>query len=114
MIEKQLKSNEWFPQIWSQLSNSFPEICYLFLTILVEFIHFFHCFLLILFDFLGDNSNASTPGSADGADGCNDDDPASKKKSNKRVIFTKAASNIFRVWLFKNLTVGQFLLNVHI
>ena len=56
---------------------------------------------------LGDNSNASTPGSADGGDGCNDDDPASKKKSTKRVIFTKAASNVFRVWLFKNLTVGQ-------
>ena len=106
MIEKQLKSNEWFPQIWSQLSNSFSEICYLFLNILIEFIHFFSSFFNDLIWFLGDNSNASTPGSADGADGCNDDDPASKKKPNKRVIFTKAASNIFRVWLFQNLAVG--------
>ena len=89
-------------------------MCYFFFDHTCCIHSFFSSFFNDFVWFLGDNSNASTPGSADGADGCNDDDPASKKKSTKRVIFTKAASNIFRVWLFKNLTVGQFLFNVHI
>ena len=52
----------------------------------------------------GDASNASV-GSGDGTDGCDDDDPTSKKNSKKRGIFPKVATNILRAWLFQHLTV---------
>ena len=55
--------------------------------------------------FSGDASNASV-GSGDGTDGCDDDDPASKKNSKKRGIFPKVATNILRAWLFQHLTVS--------
>ena len=51
----------------------------------------------------GDASNASI-GSGDGTDGCDDDDPTSKKNSKKRGIFPKVATNILRAWLFQHLT----------
>ncbi|CAB4068809.1 Homeobox protein Meis1,Homeobox protein homothorax,Homeobox protein Meis3,Putative homeobox protein Meis3-like 1,Homeobox protein meis3-A,Homeobox protein meis3-B,Homeobox protein meis3,Homeobox protein Meis2 [Lepeophtheirus salmonis] len=51
----------------------------------------------------GDASNASV-GSGDGTDGCDDDDPSSKKNSKKRGIFPKVATNILRAWLFQHLT----------
>lgn len=51
----------------------------------------------------GDASNASI-GSGDGTDGCDDDDPSSKKNSKKRGIFPKVATNILRAWLFQHLT----------
>jgi len=51
----------------------------------------------------GDASNASV-GSGDGTDGCDDDDPTSKKNSKKRGIFPKVATNILRAWLFQHLT----------
>jgi hypothetical protein len=59
---------------------------------------------LILF-FAGDASNASV-GSGDGTDGCDDDDPTSKKNAKKRGIFPKVATNILRAWLFQHLTVS--------
>ena len=58
-----------------------------------------------LFDISGDASNASV-GSGDGTDGCDDDDPTSKKNAKKRGIFPKVATNILRAWLFQHLTVG--------
>ena len=58
---------------------------------------------MLLF-FPGDASNASV-GSGDGTDGCDDDDPSSKKNSKKRGIFPKVATNILRAWLFQHLTV---------
>ena len=58
--------------------------------------------------FSGDASNASV-GSGDGTDGCDDDDPMSKKNSKKRGIFPKVATNILRAWLFQHLTVRPFL-----
>jgi len=51
----------------------------------------------------GDASNASV-GSGDGTDGCDDDDPTSKKNAKKRGIFPKVATNILRAWLFQHLT----------
>ncbi len=45
-------------------------------------------------------------GSGDGTDGCDDDDPASKKNAKKRGIFPKVATNILRAWLFQHLTVN--------
>jgi homeobox protein homothorax len=54
-------------------------------------------------DFAGDASNASV-GSGDGTDGCDDDDPTSKKNAKKRGIFPKVATNILRAWLFQHLT----------
>lgn len=54
-------------------------------------------------DFSGDASNASV-GSGDGTDGCDDDDPSSKKNAKKRGIFPKVATNILRAWLFQHLT----------
>ena len=57
-----------------------------------------------LFDISGDASNASV-GSGDGTDGCDDDDPTSKKNAKKRGIFPKVATNILRAWLFQHLTV---------
>ena len=60
----------------------------------------------LAFVFSGDASNASI-GSGDGTDGCDDDDPASKKNSKKRGIFPKVATNILRAWLFQHLTVRQ-------
>jgi len=54
-------------------------------------------------DFAGDASNASV-GSGDGTDGCDDDDPSSKKNAKKRGIFPKVATNILRAWLFQHLT----------
>merc|ERR1739848_96602 len=54
-------------------------------------------------DFAGDASNASV-GSGDGTDGCDDDDPTSKKTAKKRGIFPKVATNILRAWLFQHLT----------
>merc|ERR1711963_1392114 len=51
----------------------------------------------------GDASNASV-GSGDGTDGCDDDDPTSKKNDKKRGIFPKVATNILRAWLFQHLT----------
>ena len=64
-------------------------------------------FLLTLFFnvFSGDASNASV-GSGDGTDGCDDDDPTSKKNAKKRGIFPKVATNILRAWLFQHLTVS--------
>ena len=59
-----------------------------------------------LFDISGDASNASV-GSGDGTDGCDDDDPTSKKNAKKRGIFPKVATNILRAWLFQHLTVGN-------
>jgi homeobox protein homothorax len=53
----------------------------------------------------GDASNASV-GSGDGTDGCDDDDPSSKKNAKKRGIFPKVATNILRAWLFQHLTVS--------
>merc|ERR1712241_762721 len=50
-----------------------------------------------------DASNASV-GSGDGTDGCDDDDPTSKKNAKKRGIFPKVATNILRAWLFQHLT----------
>ena len=58
-----------------------------------------------LFRFAGDASNASV-GSGDGTDGCDDDDPSSKKNAKKRGIFPKVATNILRAWLFQHLTVS--------
>ena len=58
--------------------------------------------------FSGDASNASI-GSGDGTDGCDDDDPMSKKNSKKRGIFPKVATNILRAWLFQHLTVRPIL-----
>lgn len=55
--------------------------------------------------FAGDASNASV-GSGDGTDGCDDDDPSSKKNAKKRGIFPKVATNILRAWLFQHLTVS--------
>ena len=60
-----------------------------------------------LIHFSGDASNASV-GSGDGTDGCDDDDPTSKKNAKKRGIFPKVATNILRAWLFQHLTVSQF------
>jgi homeobox protein homothorax len=51
----------------------------------------------------GDASNAVFE-SGDGTDGCDDDDPSSKKNSKKRGIFPKVATNILRAWLFQHLT----------
>merc|ERR1712029_1026358 len=51
----------------------------------------------------GDASNASV-GSGDGTDGCDNDDPTSKKNAKKRGIFPKVATNILRAWLFQHLT----------
>ena len=63
-------------------------------------------FLMTFFnDVSGDASNASV-GSGDGTDGCDDDDPTSKKNSKKRGIFPKVATNILRAWLFQHLTVS--------
>ena len=59
-----------------------------------------------IFDISGDASNASV-GSGDGTDGCDDDDPTSKKNAKKRGIFPKVATNILRAWLFQHLTVGN-------
>lgn len=59
----------------------------------------------IMFTFVsGDGSNASLA-SGDGTDGCDDDDPLSKKNSKKRGIFPKVATNVLRAWLFQHLTV---------
>ena len=69
-------------------------------------IEFNQCFL---FCFTGDASNASV-GSGDGTDGCDDDDPTSKKNAKKRGIFPKVATNILRAWLFQHLTVSRFML----
>ena len=63
--------------------------------------------ILGYFRFAGDASNASV-GSGDGTDGCDDDDPSSKKNAKKRGIFPKVATNILRAWLFQHLTVSQF------
>ncbi len=60
--------------------------------------------MFLLLFFAGDASNASV-GSGDGTDGCDDDDPSSKKNSKKRGIFPKVATNILRAWLFQHLTV---------
>ena len=60
--------------------------------------------MFILPSLAGDASNASI-GSGD-TDGCDDDDPMSKKNSKKRGIFPKVATNIFRAWLFQHLTVS--------
>ena len=60
---------------------------------------------MIFFIFAGDASNASV-GSGDGTDGCDDDDPSSKKNAKKRGIFPKVATNILRAWLFQHLTVS--------
>ena len=65
------------------------------------FLTSFFCFF-----FAGDASNASV-GSGDGTDGCDDDDPTSKKNAKKRGIFPKVATNILRAWLFQHLTVGN-------
>ncbi len=51
-------------------------------------------------------------GSGDGTDGCDDDDPASKKNAKKRGIFPKVATNILRAWLFQHLTV-RFTRKIH-
>ena len=61
--------------------------------------------MVFLFYFAGDASNASV-GSGDGTDGCDDDDPSSKKNAKKRGIFPKVATNILRAWLFQHLTVS--------
>ena len=65
-----------------------------------------------LFDISGDASNASV-GSGDGTDGCDDDDPTSKKNAKKRGIFPKVATNILRAWLFQHLTVGPCFFIIH-
>jgi len=65
-----------------------------------------------LISFTGDASNASV-GSGDGTDGCDDDDPTSKKNSKKRGIFPKVATNILRAWLFQHLTVRLKLNSCH-
>ena len=62
--------------------------------------------VVFCFCFAGDASNASV-GSGDGTDGCDDDDPTSKKNSKKRGIFPKVATNILRAWLFQHLTVSS-------
>lgn len=66
---------------------------------------FIHSNLFLFFP--GDASNASV-GSGDGTDGCDDDDPTSKKNSKKRGIFPKVATNILRAWLFQHLTVRPY------
>ena len=64
--------------------------------------------IIVLILFTGDASNASV-GSGDGTDGCDDDDPTSKKNAKKRGIFPKVATNILRAWLFQHLTVSPLL-----
>ena len=115
MIEKQLKNNEWFLQIWSHLSNvilsqkwklrswSFLALNTKFGPYLLTSFNFSNVFQSFIW-FTGDASNASV-GSGDGTDDCNGDDP-SKNKHKKRGIFSKVATNIFRAWLFQHLTVS--------
>ena len=69
--------------------------------------------IIVLILFTGDASNASV-GSGDGTDGCDDDDPTSKKNAKKRGIFPKVATNILRAWLFQHLTVSQFSLIIRV
>ena len=116
MIEKQLKNNEWFLQIWSHLSNvilsqkwklrswSFLALNTKFGPYLLTSFNFSNVFQSFIW-FTGDASNASV-GSGDGTDDCNGDDPNSKNKHKKRGIFSKVATNIFRAWLFQHLTVS--------
>merc|ERR1711884_274320 len=51
-----------------------------------------------------DDFKHSDASNGDGTDGCDDDDPTSKKNAKKRGIFPKVATNILRAWLFQHLT----------